>query len=403
VIALAAPSSTHHALVALFIVCIVTAVVPLITQLLPDRPPQVVLLLAGGIIIGPSVLGLAHPADIQLLSDLGLGFLFLLAGYEIEPAALRGAIGKRALGSWVVSLALAAGCVLGLSAAHFVHDPIPIAIGLTTTALGALLPLMRDRGMTDGRLAEAVRACGAVGELFPVLGIALVLGAYSSWFEVLAIIGVCAVGWGLVALGRRARGTRVERLVAATAHGTAQTTLRWTMVVLVGLLLLTSTFGIDSVLGAFLAGFVLRHWTDVEHESTFAAKLDSVGYGLFIPLFFVVSGMNLDLDAIGRNPVRLAVFFALLLVVRGAPVLIVFRAVLGLRERLQLMLFSATTLPLLVAVTEIGVRDGKMLPANAAALVGAGMLTIAVCPLIAFRIRGVRSPAPATQIEAPRN
>jgi Kef-type K+ transport system membrane component KefB len=382
----AGASPTRVALTSLFVVCIVAAIVPILSQLLPDKPPQVVLLLLGGIIIGPSVLNLAKPEPIELLSDLGLGFLFLLAGYEIEPGVLAGALGRRAIGSWVGSLAVATVAVLTLEQIGFLRAPVPIAIGLSTTALGTLLPILRDRGMLDTELARAVTVCGAVGELFPVLAIAVVLGAYSSWLEVAAIAGITALGWLLIMLGRRVRGTSLERLLGATAHGTAQTTLRWTMVVLVGLLILTSKFGIDSVLGAFLAGFILRNWAGSDVERSFDTKLDTIGYGLLIPVFFVVSGMSLDLASIGRQPVRLLAFFGLITLVRGLPSLLFFRGVLPGLERLQLAFLCSTTLPLLVAVATLGVQDGHMLPANAAALVGAGMVSVALCPLIGIRL-----------------
>ena len=158
------------------------------------------------------------------------------------------------------------------------------------------------------------------------------------------------------------------------------------MVVLVGLLIVTSKFGIDSVLGAFLAGFVLRNWAGSDVEASFDSKLDTIGYGLFIPVFFVVSGMSLDLAAIGKQPLRLLVFFVLIILVRGLPSMLFFTGLLPLVERLQLGFLCATTLPLLVAVTTLGVEDGHMLPANAAALVGAGMLSVAVCPFIGIRV-----------------
>ncbi len=381
-----AASPTRVALTSLFVVCIVAAVVPIVSQLLPDRPPQVVLLLLGGIIVGPSVLNLAKPAPIELLSQLGLGFLFLLAGYEIEPGVLAGAMGRRAIGSWLGSLAIAIVAVLALEQVGFLRAPVPIAIGLSTTALGTLLPILRDRGMLGTELAGAVTVCGAVAELFPVLAIAIVLGAYSSWLEVAAIVGVAALGYLLVVVGRRVRGTPLERLLGATANGTAQTTLRWTMVVLVGLLILTSKVGIDSVLGAFLAGFILRNWAGADVVESFDRKSDTIGYGLFIPLFFVVSGMSLNLAAIGRQPMRLLAFFGLIIIARGVPAMLAFARVLPTIERLQLAFLCSTTLPLLVAVTTLGVEDGHMLPANAAALVGAGMLSVAVCPLIGIRL-----------------
>jgi Kef-type K+ transport system membrane component KefB len=158
------------------------------------------------------------------------------------------------------------------------------------------------------------------------------------------------------------------------------------MVVLVGLLILTSKFGIDSVLGAFLAGFVLRNWAGSDDAATFDAKLDTIGYGLFIPVFFVVSGMSLDLASIGEQPLRLLVFFGLIILARGLPAFLIFAGVLPAMERFRLAFLCSTTLPLLVAVSTLGVQDGHMLPANAAALVGAGMLTVAVCPLVGIRL-----------------
>jgi Kef-type K+ transport system membrane component KefB len=372
----------------LLVVALVTAVVPILSQLLPDRPPQVVLLLAAGIIVGPSVLDLANPQSLSLFSDLGLGYLFLLAGYEIEPRILRSGIGQRAVCSWVVSLLLATAAVSLLKLVHWVRAPVPLAIGLSTTALGTLLPIMRDKGMTHGRLVESVRANGAVGELFPVFAIALVLGVYSSFLEVGAIIAVCALGWGLIAAGGWVRGTRLERIIAATATGTGQTTVRWSLVVLVGLLVLTSKFGIDSVLGAFLSGLILRRWAADDVQDSFSRKLDTVGYGLFIPLFFVVSGMELAVRSVIDQPVRLIVFCFLLLFLRGGPVLLFFRKVLGFVDRLRLMFLTATTLPLLVALAELGVRERHMLPQNAAALVGAGMVSVAVGPLVGIRLLG---------------
>jgi Kef-type K+ transport system membrane component KefB len=375
----------------LFAVCVVTAIVPLLSYLLPDRPPQVVLLLLGGIVIGPSGLNVAHPDQIELLSNLGLGFLFLFAGYEIEPRILRSSWGQRSIYAWITSLGIAVGAVTVLYETNFVSAPVPIAIGLTTTALGTLLPMMRERGV-GGDLRHAVLANGAVGELLPVLAIALVLGAYNSWIELLAVIGISALGWCLIVLARRSHGTRVHQLVLKTAHGTGQTALRWTMVILVGLLLITSHFGIDSVLGAFLAGFVLRNWAGDDVEMHVEAKLDIIGYGLFIPLFFVVSGMSLDVKSIEQQPARLLLFFALLLVTRGLPTLLFFSRLLSGRERLQLMFLTSTTLPLLVAVTTVGVQDGHMRPENAAALVGAGMVSVALCPFIGIRLLGRGTP-----------
>ena len=163
---------------------------------------------------------------------------------------------------------------------------------------------------------------------------------------------------------RLARGSRIERVFKEGEHSTSQTTLRFSIVLLLFLLAVAAQFGLDVVLGAFLAGMVLRRWAPGDVHSL-EEKLDAVGYGFFIPVFFVVSGMNLDVDSIVEAPLRLLVFFVLLLLVRGLPALLVYRRALSMTQRVQMMFITATTLPLLVALAEIGLRNGTMLPENA--------------------------------------
>jgi len=189
----------------------------------------------------------------------------------------------------------------------------------------------------------------------------------------------------------------VQRIVREGQDETAQITLRGAMVLLFALLAVASRFGLDVVLGALLAGMVLRGWarqsnmdiTGLEH------KFDAVGYGIFIPIFFVSSGMSLDLTAIARDPLRLLIFLALLLVVRGLPSLLVYRHALPARQRVEMTFITATTLPLLIALVDIGQQDGVMLPATAAALVGAGVLSVLVFPLIAVTLHRSAPLAPA--------
>jgi Kef-type K+ transport system membrane component KefB len=165
-----------------------------------------------------------------------------------------------------------------------------------------------------------------------------------------------------------------------------------TIVCCFALLVIAADFGLDVVLGAFLAGVVLRRWAPGD-VGALEAKLDAVGYGFFIPVFFVSSGMSLDLQSIIESPARLAVFFVLFILVRGLPALLFYRRDLPTRERVQMMLLTATALPLLVALGEIGLESGTMLPANAAALVGAGVLSVIVFPPAAVSLRssGARS------------
>ena len=390
------PSRGDHAIVDLsqglndlVAVALVAALAPIVVAILPGpRVPQVVIFLVGGVLIGPHVLGLAEVSSIKLLANIGLGFLFLLAGYELDPQLLRQQPGKLAIGGWLISAAIAVGVAGALTSAGYIRDYVPVGLALTTTALGTLLPILRDNDMLGGRFGQDVYAAGAVGELFPILIIAVFLTRRGHFIALasVALVGVLAVA--LTAVPWLTGHRVVQRIVREGQDETAQITLRGAMVLLFALLAVASRFGLDVVLGALLAGMVLRGWarhsnmemTSLEH------KFDAVGYGIFIPIFFVSSGMSLDLKAIAQDPLRMLLFFALLLIVRGLPSLLVYRRTLPARQRVEMTFITATTLPLLIALVDIGQQDGVMLPATAAALIGAGVLSVLVYPLIAVTL-----------------
>jgi Kef-type K+ transport system membrane component KefB len=379
-------------------VALVAALTPIVVALLPGpRVPQVVVFLIGGIVIGPHVLGLANVASIQLLANIGLGFLFLLAGYELEPHLLREEPGRLAMTGWVISAVLAVGVAGGLTATGYVKDYVPVGLALTTTALGTLLPILRDNDMLGGQFGRYVFAAGAVGELFPILIIAVFLGRRGSFIALasVALVGLLAIVLSVVPW--LAQSKAVQGIIREGQDATGQITLRWAVVLLFLLLAVASKFGLDVVLGAMLAGIVLRIWTrrlnvdvaNLEH------KFDTVGYGVFIPIFFVSSGMTIDLKAIAEDPGRLLLFLAMLLVVRGLPSLLVYRRVLPTRQRVEMTFITATSLPLLIALAEIGQQDGVMLPATSAALVGAGVLSVLIYPLVAVGLHRGAALTPA--------
>jgi Kef-type K+ transport system membrane component KefB len=387
----------------LLAVALVAALAPAVVALLPGRGiPQVVVLIFSGILIGPHVLGLTETSAIKLLANVGLGFLFLLAGYELDPSLLREQAGKLAIIGWLVSAALAVAAVGGLTAVGFVRDYVPIGLALTTTALGTLLPILKDNDMLGGQFGRYVLAAGAVGELFPIVAISIFLTRRGELVATVSIVLVCLAGLLLAAAPRLLSQDRIGALIEQGRRATAQTTLRWAIVLLLALLAIANKFGLDVVLGAVIAGIVLRNWTRSTKTDMrpLEDKLDAVGYGLFIPIFFVVSGMTLDIDSIIHNPLRMLAFLGLLIVVRGLPSLVVYRRVLPGRKRAEMTFITATTMPLLIALAEIGLSDGVMLKANAAALVGAGVLSVLIYPLIAVGLHGRgRSTEPAAVAE----
>jgi Kef-type K+ transport system membrane component KefB len=379
-------------------VALVAALAPLVVAMLPGpRIPQVVIFLLGGVLIGPHVLGFAETSSIQLLANIGLGFLFLLAGYELDPRLLRQQPGRLAIGGWLMSAAIAVGVAAGLTAAGYIRDYVPVGLALTTTALGTLLPILRDNGMLGGEFGRHVFAAGAVGELFPILIIAVFLGQRGSFVALASVALVGALALALTIVPWLARSAAMQRIVTEGQDSTGQVTLRWSMVLLFALLAVASRFGLDVVLGAVLAGMVLRGWTQHLNMDTASLehKFDAVGYGLFIPIFFISSGMSFDLKSVSQDPLRLLIFFVLLIVVRGLPSLLVYRRALAPVQRLEMTFITATSLPLLIALAAVGEQDGVMLPATAASLIGAGVLSVLVFPLIAVGLHRRAALTPA--------
>jgi Kef-type K+ transport system membrane component KefB len=391
----------------LLVVAVVSALAPFVAALFDRiKLPQVVVLIVGGVLVGPAVLGWADPASVQLLADVGLGFLFLLAGYELELGLFTKHVGRRAVLAWFVTAAVAVAVTGVLAYAGFVRAFVPVALGLTTTAFGALLPILRDNDMLTGRLGSFIMPAGAVGEFLPIVGIAVFLSANGQFMGLLSLAAMFFVALLFTLLPRLNVLAKFSSVASKGEHATSQTTLRLTVALLFALLVVAAEFGLDVVLGAFLAGVVLHRWAPGDVHSL-ESKLDAVGYGFFIPVFFVASGMSLDLASIADAPLRLLVFFILLLAVRGLPAMFLYRRDLNLSERLQMMLLTATALPLLVALAAIGLSTGQMLPENAAALVGAGVLSVIFFPGLAValnrRSRSQDAPPSSTSGEPMRS
>lgn len=368
----------------LLVIAAIAAFVPLIVGLLRLKVAEVVLLLGAGILFGPQVLGWITVDDsIGLLSDLGLGLLFFLAGMELEARAVRGESGRLAATGWFLSLVVASAAALLMTATGRIHDTVGVAIALTSTALGTLLPILRDRGELNTRFGTLFMGAGAWGEFGPIIAISVLLGTQSSFIAILSLIGFGVLALILATLPARLAGDRVRGVLDRGHHTTSQTALRFTMLLLILLLALADDFGLDVVLGAFIAGIIVRRFSPPSAESTLQVRIEAIGFGFLIPLFFVVSGANLDIRSIIENPIPMLRFFLYILLARGLVQYLLYRRALpDRRERARFSLLVATGLPMIVAVTTIEVEAGVMIPSNAAALVGAGALTVLVFPLV---------------------
>ena len=371
----------------LLVVLAVAALAPLLADLPARvRVPVVVTEIIAGIVVGPQVLDLARPDPLlDALSDIGLTFLFFMAGMEIDPANVRGRPAALAARGWIVSLALGMAVAAALWATGAIGAPVLVGLALTTTALGALVPILKDAGLAEHRVGRLVLAGGAAGEFGPIVVLSIVLAIASGepWRTVLlAVFAIVAVGAGVFAT--RARPERVVRLVAATMHSSGQLALRLSLLLLGGLVVLAGSLGLDVVLGAFSAGFIVGLVARGEEAEAFHIKLDGVGYGFLIPIFFISTGLGFDLDALlgSATTLLLVPAFALLfLLVRGVPAWVFARSDLPERERTALAFMTASALPLVVAITEVATETRRLAQDDAAALVGAAMLSLLAFPL----------------------
>ena len=380
-------------LVSLFVIALVALVCPLVTRLIPNKLiPETVFLIIAGALLGPNLAGAIQLTDsVELLSDLGLGFLFLLAGYEIDPKCLTGRQGRRGLATWAVTfvIALLASAVLLLRGGDS-FEALALAIALTTTALGTLMPILKERGLMGTRVGDATLAYGTWGELGPILAMAVLLSSRSQWQTLLVLalfVGVCVLVALVQATARKAGQALVRFMGEEGVVADSQTALRMTVALLVGLVALSAAFDLDIVLGAFAAGFVLRYALPEGNEAL-ERQLNSIAYGFFIPIFFVVSGTKIDLAAVVAQPLLLVGFIVMLLVVRAVPIYVSMATDKEMRDfsshnRLTVALYCTTALPLIVAVTSLAVDAGSMEQDVASVLVAAGAVTVFLMPLLA--------------------
>jgi len=352
--------------------------------------PVVVLEIVLGILVGPAVLGLAESDDfLEFFSNLGLGMLFFFAGYEIDFERIRGTPLRLAVIGWLMSLALAYGIGGLLTLTGLVLSLLFTGSAMATTAIGTLIPILSDAGELRSRFGTYLLAAGAMGEFGPILLITLVFstkGALSNALILLAFVLIAVIG----AVGAVRGVGRGWALLERTLETSGQLAIRVAVVTVFALGALANSLGLDLLLGGFVAGVIARIALKGREVHVFESKLTAVGYGFFIPFFFVVSGINFDLDALGDTPFRvleLPMFVVLFLIVRGVPALVLYRNVLERAERIPLAVFSATELPLVVAITTIAVDEGHMRSGTAAALVGAGILSTAILPIVGLQLR----------------
>jgi len=374
-----------------FAIVAVSAVAAVTVATVPKRfaPPVVVIELMLGILIGPEILGLAHSDDfVEFFANLGLGMLFFFAGYEIDFDRIKGRPMELGAIGWLLSVLLAYGLGGILAAAGVVVSFLYTGSAMATTAIGTLIPILRDNGELKTRFGTHLLAAGGAGEFGPILLVTLVLSTTNPFREAAILLAFVALALALALVSVR-YAWRGWPALERTFETSSQLAVRVTVVLVFGLVLLAGKLGLDILLGGFVAGMIVRLALKGQEVKVFESKLTAVGFGFFVPFFFVTSGIEFDLAALGSAEAlgKLILFLGLFLVVRGVPALLLYRHVLAARDRMALAFYCATELPLVVAITTIAIDAGEMKASTAAGLVGAAMLSTLIFPFIGMALR----------------
>jgi Kef-type K+ transport system membrane component KefB len=378
----------------LLIVVAVGFAAPLVLGFAPRvRLPSVVLEIVAGIVVGPAVLGWVHvDQPVEVLSIVGLAFLLFLAGLEIEFQKLRGRVLKVASLGFAVSFGIAIAVALVLSGAGVLDHPLFIAIVLSATSLGIVVPVLKDAREVGSTFGQLVIAAATIADFATVILLSLFFSRESSstTTKVLLLAGlfVAAVLVAL-AIAEVEHSRRIRETLQRLQDTTAQIRVRGAFVLMIGLVALATQLGLEVILGAVIAGAILTliDRDEMMSHPDFRRKLEAAGFGVFIPVFFVTSGVRYDLNALGSAStlVHVPIFLAALFLARGVPALL-YRSIVPPGRTMVSALLQATSLPFIVAATAIGTSIGVISSANAAALIAAGLLSVVLFPATALTL-----------------
>ena len=395
----------------LAIVAAAALAAPLVLGLFPRiRLPAIVLEIVLGIVIGPHVLGwVSIDTPIRVLSQLGLGFLLLLAGLEVDYERFRGRLLRLTALGYVLSLGLALLIGLGLHAGGLVKSPLLIGIALSATSLGIVIPVLKDAGEVATPFGQLVVAGASIAEIATIVLLSLFFSGESAGIGaklvLFGLFGLFVLAVGVAVLGAE-RSMRVSATLLRLQDTTAEIRIRGAFLLLAVFAVLADRLGLEAILGAFLAGAILK-LVDRDQMLThpqFRQKLEAVGYGVFVPVFFVATGVRFELNTLfasTTNLARVPIFLAALLVARGLPAL-VYRSLATRLQTLAAALLQATSLSFLVVAGQIGVQLNLLRPAAYAALVAAGLLSVLLFPLTALTLLRTVEKEPRDLVEAAR-
>jgi Kef-type K+ transport system membrane component KefB len=382
----------------ILLVMVVAVAVPLVLGLVPRIPiPSSVIEIAAGIVIGPAVLDwVSDDSVINVFAKLGVALLLFLAGLELDFAKLRGRPLRLGLISFVASLLVGLALALPLGALEIVIDPLFVAIVLSSTSLGIVVPVLKDSGVLDTRTGTFVVAACSVAEFGSIIVVSMFFSPKGSVDPVvtivkLVVLGLVVAAIALLASRHGAWRARVDEVLFRLQDSSAQLRVRIAMLLMIALLVVSESLKFDAILGSFLAGALLAAVTDPAREDEFGQvrhKLEGIGFGFFVPIFFVATGVSFPVDRLFSDwstTVRVPLFLFMLLVARGLPALVL-RRDLSAADLVPSALLQATSLSFIVVAAQIGVAVHALKPINAASLVAAGMLSVLLFPALALRL-----------------
>jgi Kef-type K+ transport system membrane component KefB len=388
----------------LLVVSVAAFAAPFLLGLVPSvRLPSVVLEIVAGIVLGPSVLGLAEDDQaVSVVALLGLTFVLFLAGLEIDLRKLRGPVARVSALGFVLSFGLAVVVALGLSGAGLVDTPLLVAVILCSTSLGVLVPVLKDAGQIATTFGQLIIAAASIADFGAIILLTILFSGEGGTGATLLLLGslFALAVVVLLAITGAERSARIRADLLRLQDTTAQIRVRAALALFVGFAAVAEQLGLEAILGAFVAGAVIS-LTDADQVMThpdFRRKLEAIGFGFFIPVFFVTSGVRFDLPALTESASNLAmvpVFVLALLVVRGVPA-VLYRRVLGAPRAAIAGIMQATSLPFIVAATGIGMELDLLDAATGAALVGAGLLSVLLFPLAGLVLLRRTAPDRAT-------
>jgi len=378
----------------LLIVGAVAVAVPLFLGLVPAvKVPAVVLEILGGILVGPTVLGWVHlDVAVRVIADLGLGFLLFMAGFEIDLRRFDRRILVLVSRAFLLSMMLALLVAYGLQLGGQVRDGLLVGITLVSTSLGVLVPILHDAGQTETIFGRLIMAAGSLAELAPLVLLSVFFSASSKnpGAELGLLAGFVGLTAVIVVVTQRVRVWGPLREVVHRLENTSsQLRVRLAITFALAFSAVAEHFGLATILGAFLAGVIVRRTDETPaSQEEFQGKLEAIGFGFLIPVFFVSTGVGLDITALfhsTRAIILVPVFLVALLLVRGLPALLYVRVV-GRTHAIAAGFMQATSLTFIVVATVIGVQTGHQRTSTAAALVVAGLLSVVIYPPIALRM-----------------